>query len=174
MRNYDFANLGWQEFEQLACELIGLKLSEEIQEAIFFNRFKAGADKGIDGLYTSQNKRLVLQAKQVNTFQSLYRKLKQADVPNMHILKPERYMLVTSLALTYEQAEKIHALFKPYMISVNDVIGRDTLNDLLNRFPKVELNYPKLYLPSFDILNYVLHHRIDTQSKANFMNLRSL
>jgi|GEM_PF-4764684 len=173
-RNYDFANLGWQEFEQLVCELIGLKISEETQKVIFFNRFKEGADKGIDGLYMSQDTRLVLQAKNVSTFQSLYRKLKQADVPNMRILKPERYILVTSVALTQDQTEKIHTLFKPYMVSVNDVIGRETLNDLINRFPKVELHYPKLYLQGFDILNYILHHRIDTQSKAKIQEFKKI
>lgn len=64
----------------------------------------------------------------------------------MRNLKPSRYILVTSVGLNKEQQRGIMDLFKGYIHSDEDIIGRIELNEYLAdpKFSIIQLKYNNL------------------------------
>ena len=103
MRSYDFnEKLDWKSFQVLAVEIV------QYRENIQFQTFRDGRDKGADGLWFDDKKKIILQAKRYKNFSDLYRQLKIAELEKVRRLNPDRYILVVSLKLSKHEAEKIY------------------------------------------------------------------
>ncbi|MEK5088776.1 hypothetical protein MKY98_17890 [Paenibacillus sp. FSL M8-0228] len=140
--NYDFhALLDDVEFEALAIDIVRVR---ENLEPNVFRRYPKGRDGGIDGYRYSDN--TIIQAKcYKNDFNILKGSLKK-EVLKLRNLKPSRYILVTSVGLNKEQQRGIMDLFKGYIHSDEDIIGRIELNEYLAdpKFSIIQLKYNNL------------------------------
>lgn len=148
MPNYDFLSLDDKEFEQLVLQLL------DAQEGIVYERFKPGRDSGIDGRYFSSRGQTIVQCKHWarSGLTALIRALRKDELPKVQSLKPTRYVLVTSLPLSPANKAEIRAIFEPYIQSDSDVVGSETLNDMLALHPAIERGTIKLWLHSAAVL----------------------
>ena len=156
MKNYDFNILSPYEFELLTRDLLQLHFD------IFLESFGEGTDQGID-LRCSKGKLLIIQAKRYKNFNNLFANLKK-EVDKVKKLKPERYILATSISLSPAHKVKIKKLFETFIKHDEDIFGREDFNNLLNKFPLVEKNHFKLWLSSIDILNEIFNNQIVNQT----------
>ena len=161
MPNYDFRLLSSFDFEQLVRDL----LQEEWK--VRLEAFTSGRDEGIDLRYSSDTGRtLVVQCKHYagSDVSHLLTHLKTDEQPKVERLRPNRYVIATSLGLSPKNKSDIQVLFAPYCSSPRDIYGRDDLNNLLGWFPSIERRHFKLWLTSQTVLDRVLHSEIFTQS----------
>ncbi|WP_332623820.1 restriction endonuclease [Klebsiella grimontii] len=162
MNDYNFNVLNDKEFEKLAIELIGN------QENVQVERFTPGRDQGIDGrFYSPSVGSVIIQAKHYagTGLGGLLRTLENDELPKIKKLNPSRYILVTSVGLTPQNKNTIKSLFHPYILSTNDIYGKEGVNDLLTQHPSVEKNFYKLWISSTNVLINILNNGIVQKSK---------
>ncbi|MDY2564783.1 restriction endonuclease [Pseudomonas syringae] len=161
MNDYDFSRLNDKEFEVLCADLIGA------EEGVRFERFKAGRDGGVDGRYFSPNGgEWILQAKHwaSTPFPQLVTHLRSSEAPKVAELRPEHYILVVSHPLSrLNKVELIKALGASCPVSV---YGKEDLNDLLAKHPRVEQRQFKLWISSATVLVHLLNNAIIGRSDA--------
>lgn len=153
--NYDFASLSPTEFEELARELVGAELG------IRFEAFAEGPDGGIDGRHCVGATSTILQAKHYN--RSGFSKLKSkmaSERPTINRLAADRYILVTSAALTPQNKSELKDTIGPSLQGTGDIFGPDDLNALLRKHPEIEKAHSKLWAPSTGILKQVIAEAI--------------
>lgn len=165
MADYTFLTLSPTEFEQLTRDLLQRKLHKHLES------FTSGRDKGIDCRHCHDRKgTTIIQCKRYPDFASLKKDLpKEAD--KVAMLKPARYIFVTSAGLTPDNKDYIKGLFAPYIRTTGDILGRDDLNNLLAKYPKIEEQHYKLWLSSTPILQKVLKARLVNQSQIERQNI---
>ncbi len=161
MPNYSYHVLSPTEFENLARDIIQKK------EKIILETFKEGKDSGIDLLHhTSDGKKLIVQAKRYkDNFDVLFKKLKDDELSKVRKLKPDRYILVTSVGLTPKNKADIVDLFEGFILNTGDIIGKDDIDNLITLFPDLEKEHHKLWLSSTTILQQILNSKEINQSK---------
>jgi DNA polymerase III delta prime subunit len=145
---YDFRNLSYLDFEDLARDLIGRELGMR------FEAFCAGPDGGIDGRNATVKSTLILlQAKHYagSKFSDLKSAVKRAR-PAIDKLKPTRYILATSCGFTPNNKAELASLIGPALLSESDIFGPDDLNGLLRKFDDIEQANVKLWLSSAAVL----------------------
>ena len=110
MSNYDFRNLlSAFEFECFSRDLINA------HEGLDLMSFAEGRDGGIDLRYTNdKGKSVIVQAKRYKEYNELKQTLKK-EVEKVKQLKPQRYMLTTSVDLTDANKQEIMGMFAPYI-----------------------------------------------------------
>ncbi|KAF2508717.1 hypothetical protein EYY60_16480 [Flavobacterium zhairuonense] len=149
MSNYDFSTLNPIDFEKLVCDL--LNASVKSKSGSMFRSFKEGKDAGVDLLLSTPENdfEAVVQIKHFrkSSFASLKRELK-AEIIKVEKLEPKKYILVTSLDLSLHNKQEIKDIFAPYVVSLEDVLGRDDLNDILRIKKQVEEKHFKLWFSS--------------------------
>lgn len=155
MNNYDFRNLlSAFEFECFSRDLINA------HEDLDLMSFAEGRDRGIDLRYTNDNgKTVIVQAKRYKDYNELKSTLKK-EVDKVKLLKPQRYMLTTSVDLTDANKAEILGMFAPFIKSKSDIIAKQDLNKWLALHPDIEHRYYKLWLPSSKVLIDILKKRI--------------
>lgn len=166
MNEYNFLNLSSFEFENFSRDILQEKTG------FFFESFTSGQDGGIDlraSLNTEED--IIVQAKRYTRYNDLKSTLNK-ELDNVRKLNPERYILTTSVGLTPDNKDFIFELFQPFIISTEDIIGRDDLNNLLGIYPKVEEKYYKLWLSSTNILNKLINSTVYNQSKFELDEIR--
>ncbi|HCH7988379.1 TPA: hypothetical protein NHU23_004328 [Citrobacter freundii] len=164
MNDYNFNVLNDKEFEKLAIELISHQVN------LLVERFTLGRDQGIDGrFYSPSGGTVIIQAKHYagTGLNGLLWKLKNDELPKIKKLNPSRYILVTSVGLTPPNKEDIKTLLHPYILSTDDIYGREGVNDLLTKYPSVETNFYKLWISSSNVLINILNNGII--QKSNFL-----
>jgi hypothetical protein len=169
MPDYDFKTLSPDDFEPLVRDLLQEELSIPLES------FKTGRDKGIDLRYNpSETENLIIQCKHYanSTYQLLFGQLKREEVSKVQSLNPTRYILVTSLGLTPDNKESIKQLFDPYCSSTGDVYGKDDLNNLLGKHPKIERSHFKLWLTSTTVLQKVLQSSVFNRSEVEAEDIK--
>jgi tRNA A37 threonylcarbamoyladenosine biosynthesis protein TsaE len=153
MSNYDFhALLGPQDFEKLVCDIVSQR------DGISLRMYKEGRDEGVDGLYTDNNIKIVVQAKRYQpNFKSLFRSLK-LELPKVRILQPDRYILGVSMELLKSQVDDIVDLFREFNVSQNDILDRVEMNRLLEQptYKQTVRKHPKLWFPNVNVLENLL------------------
>jgi hypothetical protein len=163
MSNYTFSTLNDKEFEQIARDLLNAKFLFGLQS------FKSGKDKGIDLRYSSprNNNSIVVQCKHYITsdFTDLKSKLKVEELPKVHMLAPDRYIIATSLPLSAAQKDDLKTVLSPYILTSNDVLGRDDINGLLSENNEIEKRYFKLWFSSVAVFEAILHNAIEGRSR---------
>lgn len=169
MPDYDFRVLSPIDFETLVRDLLQKELHLTLES------FKSGADNGIDLRHISvRRNKLVIQCKHYvdSTFAALLRGLENHELEKVKKLKPERYILATSMPLTPERKDKIAGLFQPFIKTLSDIYGREDLNNLLGRFPEIEKQTFKLWFSSATILEEMLSTRINNVSRETLSKIQ--
>lgn len=155
MTAHTFSRLSPADFEELVGDLLSASWGKRLE------RFTAGKDGGIDlrclGL---KGQDVIVQCKHTPgmTFQALFRALKKDELPKIKALAPSRYVLVLSQGVTPSNKTKLFNLLSPFVLSEDDIIGRQGLNDLLKDFPQVETANFKLWFTSTAVMQRVLHN----------------
>lgn len=166
MNDYNFLNLSSFEFENFSRDILQEKLG------VFFESFTSGQDGGIDLRATvNKNENIIVQAKRYASYSDLKSTLK-SELGNVKILKPNRYIITTSVGLTPANKQEILKMFNPYIKSTEDILGKTDLNNLLGLHPKVEEKYYKLWLSSTNILNRLVHSTVYNQSKFELEEIK--
>ncbi|MGB8990730.1 MAG: restriction endonuclease, partial [Desulfobaccales bacterium] len=169
MPDYSFHTLSPIDFENLVRDLLQSEFSIRLET------FKSGRDDGIDLRYApSGDGNLIVQAKHFlsSGFRSLLSHLKNKEKSKIDIIKPNRYLLATSVPLSPGNKESIKEALAPHIKNTGDIYGKDDLNNLLGLFPKIERNNFKLWLSSTTLLEDILHSKIINQSRITLENIR--
>jgi len=152
--DYDFSSLNDKEFEVFCVDI----LSESL--GVRFERFKSGKDAGVDGRYFSDSGReVVLQCKHWlrTPIEKLLKHLQTVEIAKVARLKPARYLLAVSYSLSRRDKQSIVQVLSPFLVSADDVYGREDLNDALRKHPEVERRHYKLWMHSAEVLNYFIN-----------------
>lgn len=167
---YDFQNLSFDDFEQLTCDLLQKSLGVQLES------FRTGVDGGIDLRYApSQGGALIIQCKRYKTdavAQLIYR-VRNEEKPKLEKLRPARYVLSTSCALSPANKKGLMDALAPYCQSTADIFGADDLNALLREYGEVERRHFKLWLGSTEVLRQVIHAGIFNYSAHEIDRLRN-
>lgn len=158
MANFDFSTLGSSDLEDLVCDLLNADLPAGSE--VRYKTFKDGKDKGIDFLYDSIGHRFdhVGQVKHYyrTGFAGLLKALRETEVAKVKKLKPNRYILATSVDLSVSETEEISKTFKPFIKSLNDIYGKKNLNMLLSKHEAVLNRHFKLWFCDTAVLKKIL------------------
>ena len=166
MNDYNFLNLSSFEFENFTRDILQEKLD------VFFESFTSGQDGGIDLRAASNTDvNIIVQAKRYSKYSDLISTLK-TELINVKKIKPDRYIIATSVGLTPPNKNEIMKMFHPYIISTEDILGKTDLNNLLALYPKVEERYYKLWLSSTNILQKLIHSTVYNQSKFELEEIK--
>jgi len=171
MTDYDFKSLSPIDFEILVRDL----LQEDFK--VRLESFKTGQDQGIDLRYCSDSDHtLIIQCKHYveSSYSDLLRQLKIHELEKVKRLSPNRYILATSLGLNPNQKQKIMKLFEPFILSPSDIYGKNDLNNLLTRFPRIEKQNFKLWLASITIFEEILHSKVRNVSRDALENIEHM
>ncbi len=141
------------EFSELARDLLTKR------EGVELSLSPEGRDGGIDILRagTGINPDLVVQCKRYikSPKRTLMAHLK-AEFEKVKRLNPKRYLIVASQSLTVDNKKELEDHFKPFIASINDILGTEDVNSLLRQHPDVEFRHYKLWLRSSEILRTLL------------------
>lgn len=164
MPDYDFATcLSPIDFELLVKDLL------EAELGIQFENFRDGKDKGIDLRHAPQNghKATIVQCKRYGAkdFSNLKSKLKNEELKKIKKLKPDKYILATSVSLSPTQVDELKLLLSPFVESTGDIYGRERLNSLLGKHGDVERQHNKLWIGSTAIMEELLNSGIHVISR---------
>jgi hypothetical protein len=158
--DYDFSTLNDKDLEKLVCDLFNAKFDLQLQS------FKSGKDKGVDLRYSGDGKvpKIVVQVKHFyrSGYEVLLSKLKTQELPKVRKLAPQRYIVATSVPLSAFQKDEICHALDPYILTSDDVFGKDDLNRLL-RDPKcngIEQKWHKLWLSSTESISAILNNAV--------------
>ncbi|SFU59575.1 RecA-superfamily ATPase, KaiC/GvpD/RAD55 family [Pustulibacterium marinum] len=164
MNNYSFNTLNDKDFEILSLDLLNAEYNLNLQD------FKTGKDGGIDLRFSSPNNKnsIVVQVKHYlkSSFSILKYKLENEELPKVRKLNPDRYFCVTSLQLSAKEKDIIVEIFKPYIISANDVLGNEDMNKLLRKHKKIEKSHFKLWFSSTEVLGSILNSAIEGRTRS--------
>lgn len=164
--NYDFKNLSPAEFEELTRDILQRQLD------IYLESFTTGKDEGIDLRYSiAQDNSFIVQCKRYSDYDSLKHQLKK-ESKKVNNLKPNKYLLSTSVGLTPQRKEEILSIFAPYIKSTEDIYGCDDLNNLLGLYPDIEKKHYKLWLASSNVLRLILNAKVHNQSAFQEESIR--
>jgi hypothetical protein len=97
MLRYDFTSLSSQDFEELVRDLL------QAEWKVALEAFKSGRDKGIDLRYSpAHGGRTIIQCKHYvrSGFNKLLADLTMGERPKIELLRPARYVVATSVALS--------------------------------------------------------------------------
>nr|VFK13869.1 MAG: Restriction endonuclease [Candidatus Kentron sp. LPFa] len=161
---YDFTTLDPNDFEALVADLLSRSWGTRLES------FKPGKDEGIDLRHSrvpTGESEIIVQCKRYapHKFQQLLRNCKE-EQSKLQKLRPKRYLLVTSVALSPANKESLVNVLAPWCQSSKDIYGKDELNGLLREFPDVERAHFKLWISNTAILERVLHARIFSATEA--------
>ncbi|WP_416150238.1 restriction endonuclease [Salipaludibacillus sp. HK11] len=166
--SYDFLVFSPDEFEIFSHDLLERKYGIE------FERFKPGKDGGIDlRHYVNSDKSIIVQCKRYSEYSQLFRNLEKKEVDKVKKLNPSRYIVVTSVPLSVDNKTKIMKLFEPFILTPNDIIGKEELEDLLKDNPDIEKKQFKLWLTSINVLQKILHNGIHSRSEFTDIEIKN-
>lgn len=168
MADYDFSTLNSSDLEELVCDL--LNFDQPVGSVIKYKTFKDGKDKGIDFLYSTASNQYehVGQVKHYyrTGYDGLYQVLKNVEIKNVNNLKPNKYIIATSVDLNVDNTEAIKLLFYPYIKNLNDIYGKKDLNRLIAENEEILNSHYKLWLSDFSILKKILGSDLEFRSSA--------
>ena len=155
---YDFTTLSPTDFEALVSDLLSRAWGARLEA------FKEGKDQGIDLLHSrvpASAPKTIVQCKRYapDRFDALLRSVK-LEREKLDRLKPERYVLATSVKLSLRNKQALVAALAPYCKSTGDIYGPKELNGLLRDHPDILQAHFKLWISSTAILERVLHGHI--------------
>ena len=166
MADYDFSTLNSSDLEELVCDL--LNLDQPVGSVIKYKTFKDGKDKGIDLLYSTEANVYdhVGQVKHYyrTGYDGLYQVLKNTELKNVNSLKPNKYIVATSVDLNVANSVAIKNLFGSYVKNLNDIYGKKDLNRLIEENEGILDSHYKLWLSDFSIFKKILGSELEFRS----------
>lgn len=162
MNDYDFSRLNDKEFEVFCTDLLSAK------EGVRFERFKPGRDAGVDGrFFRTEGDEWILQCKHwVSTpLEKLVKSIAEFESVKVKKLSPSRYILALSHSLSRNDKKILMQNLSPFVLSPEDILGREDLSDILAKHPDVERRHYKLWIASSNILAYMLNKPIYDRSQ---------
>lgn len=165
MNEYDFSRLNDKEFEVFCTDLLSAR------ERVRFERFKSGRDGGVDGRYFKPSgNEWILQCKHwvLTPLERLIKQVEESESPKVRKLAPERYFLAISHSLSRNDKKNLMEALAPFVLSPDDILGREDLNDILAQHPEVERRHYKLWIASANVLRYLFDKPILDRSGFAF------
>jgi len=166
MAHFQFDVLSDKEFETFVVDLLGEYFDTRIQ------RYKAGKDGGVDGRFYHIDQEIIIQCKQCSTDISKLKTNLRKEVNTVTLLKPERYILATSLKLSKKNKKDILEIFEGINLVEDDIFGNEDLTDLLNKSPDVLKRNFKLWLTSASVLDIIYNRDIYGRSEFKVNEIR--
>ncbi|MFA9385784.1 MAG: restriction endonuclease [Vibrio cyclitrophicus] len=166
---YYFDTLNDKEFEELANDIV---------EAIFsirVERFKQGADQGIDGrFYISDDEKVIVQSKhyQKSGVSKLINHCKKVESIKVNKLNPSSYVFVTSVSLSPKNKDDLVGIFKPYL-KLSNIIGFDELVSILNNNPDIVRAHYKLWVNNSNELFNAINNDVYVNNKWLIDDIKS-
>ncbi|MEZ9056693.1 restriction endonuclease [Vibrio pelagius] len=166
---YYFDTLNDKEFEELANDIV---------EAIFsirVERFKQGADQGIDGrFYISDDEKVIVQSKhyQKSGVSKLLNHCKKSEYIKVNDLNPKNYVFVTSVSLSPKNKDNLVEIFQPYL-KVSNIIGFDELVSVLNSNPDLVRTHYKLWVNNSNALFNAINNDVYVNNKWLIDDIKS-
>lgn len=172
MADYDFHTLNDKDFEELVVDLLSAEFNKRIE------RFKEGKDGGVDGrFFNIDGGEQIIQCKHwIKTgVNALIKSLMTTEITKVKKLNPQNYFLVTSLPLSRDNKIKIKSIFGDYINKDSQIFGREDLNDILKKHPKIERSHYKLWFSSVTVLESIVNADIigSSKYKVNEINEKS-
>lgn len=173
MRKYDFNKV----LDSRTFEFFGKAMIEKLEQKRF-EIFSEGKDNGIDLRNVEDGLTTIVQVKKFKNFNVLLSELKRIELPKVERLKPNRYILITSLDLSVRKKDKIKEIFENYITNTSDIIGSEDLNALLEKpeFKPVEDEYYQLWINStsnlLDFIKKGLNSDIYAYTKDELENIK--
>lgn len=160
MNEYDFSRLNDKEFEVFCTDLLSAR------ESIRFERFKPGRDAGVDGRYFKSDGEWILQCKHwvATPLEKLVKHLEDSEKQKIQKLRPARYILALSHSVSRNDKKIIMQKLAPFILSPDDILGREDLNDILAKYPRIEQRHYKLWISSSNVMRYFLNKPIHDRS----------
>lgn len=168
MADYNFNLLTPLDFEELSRDLI----QEEYK--LRLECFSPGKDSGIDFRYIgSHDSKKIIQCKHYvkSSFSKLKTDLEKNELKKVRALKPDKYILVTSMGLTPANKDTIKEIFNPYIRDTTDILGFEDLNNLLRKYENVAIGNYKLWFTSATVMNRIIHSDVYTQSQLEIKKI---
>jgi hypothetical protein len=169
MSRYDLSSLSSQDFEELSRDLL------QAEWNVCLEAFKSGRDKGIDLRHIrAGGGTTIIQCKHFirSGFSKLLNHLDKNELPKIELLKPNRYIVVTSVSLTPGNKDGILQALSPFVLTPNDVVGADDIDGLLSRHSDIERKNFKLWLTSTAVIERVLHNAEICQTQFEVQRIR--
>jgi DNA polymerase III delta prime subunit len=171
MTNYNFDNFDDYDFELLCRDLLNEEQRLDIKSdhglkydhILSFSSFKRGKDKGIDLYFERDQIKVIGQVKlSRGKFIDLYNSLKKKinginECDKVKELNPTKYILMTSVPLSLLNKETLIEFFRPYILSINDIYGKEDINKLISKYNWIEKRYVKLYFNNTLVLERLLN-----------------
>jgi hypothetical protein len=156
--SYDFTTLSPEDFELLVADLLSREFGGQLE------LFKPGKDTGIDLRHSRvmpSEARVIIQCKRYapHRYAALRRAVEQ-ELPKLAKLKPERYLLATSVPLSPPNKDELLRVLQPWCRGPEDIYSAAEILALIRKFPEVERTHFKLWISSTAVLERVLHSRI--------------
>jgi hypothetical protein len=166
---HDFRQLSPLDFENLVRDLL------QAEFGLLFESFGPGKDGGIDFRFARTDKSTVIQVKHYvdSRANSLVRAAAKENAKVLR-LKPSRYILATSVALSPALKDKLVAALPGAPLVREDVLGREDINNLLGRHPNVLRQHFKLWLTHTETLERIIHSGIYNRTDAELAAIKSL
>ncbi|GAA2823243.1 restriction endonuclease [Kitasatospora sp. CM 4170] len=120
MDSFDLGRLTDHDFELVCRDLFGELLGVPLE------LFPRGRDRGIDLRHTdAAGASTVVQCKhwQRGDQNGLIRRLVREELPKVAQLKPDRYVVATTVGLTVDGKERLRDAFDPFIRSTGDGYG---------------------------------------------------
>ena len=166
---YDFRTLSPLDFEELVRDLL------QAEFGLLFESFGPGRDSGIDFRFAHARGDAIVQAKHYpdGNLSALVRAA-QGEHKKILKLKPQRYLLATSAALTPHAKSKLQEVLTAAPLALADIFGREDLNNLLGRHKNIEKKHFKLWLASTAVLERILHTAVYNRTQAEMEIVRKM
>ncbi|WP_329597864.1 restriction endonuclease [Streptomyces pseudovenezuelae] len=168
METFDLSRLTDFDFEAVCKDIF------EAEFGVRLEIFATGADAGVDlRHFTSGGTSLIVQCKHWHrsTRAKLIDYVEKTEAPKVARLNPQRYVLATSLTLTKNAKDRLFAALSPYVLSPNDIYGKDELDALLRKHEFIVRRHLRLWLTSASVLKTLLAKNILTRSEALIRDL---
>ncbi|MGH0003869.1 restriction endonuclease [Pseudovibrio ascidiaceicola] len=154
-------NLSPPDFEDLCRDILQAETGQR------FSAFGAGADGGVDGRHSKGPQSTIVQCKhyQSSTFSQLKSALNK-EVPKIDLLKPSRYIFLTSQSLTPARSDELASVLGDRLKHPEDIWGAEDIEAALKRHPDIEKAHLKLWMTSTAVLEKVLHSGLEAHTAA--------
>ena len=154
-------NLSCIDFEELCRDIA------RAETGFRFSAFGPGPDGGLDGRHSKDENRIILQCKHYigSSFSDLKTAIRK-EIDKLPKLKPNRYILFTSLPLTPIRSDQLAALLGENLKEPGDIWGQEDIEGALRRYPTIEKSHLKLWLGSTAVLERILQSGLETYIQA--------
>ncbi len=171
MDSFDIQRLTDFDFEAVCKDIFEVKL------ALTLEIFTQGPDQGIDLRYVAETGKsdLIIQCKHWARHKraALIRYMEEKELPKINSLKPSRYVLATSVALSRQAKDTLCSKLKPYILTPGDIYGVQEIESFLRTRPDIVQRHLRLWLASTSVLQAILNKNILSRSSDLSSDIKS-